>query len=206
MMGMVRFALLGCLAATVVGCGSVKDANKGNFAKAIQAYLDTRNGVCADIPAKEYPFSLANKGWFSDMKQRADALAEVGLLTRSDTQIKASFGNAMEEGSEYQLTELGKKFLVAGGANTMGRHDAFCSGKYEVVEVENFTEPSDAMGTTISRVNYRYKVKDAADWVKSEGLHAAYKSLKEQTEGEVRDKAVLVLTNEGWLHERLFRR
>ena len=88
----------------------------------------------------------------------------------------------------------------------MGRHDAFCSGKYEVVEVENFTEPSDAIGTTISRVNYRYKVKDAADWVRSEGLHAAYKSLKGQAEGEVRDKAVLVLTNEGWLHERLFRR
>ncbi|MEO4047867.1 hypothetical protein AAFN46_12355 [Pseudomonas sp. CAU 1711] len=202
----VRFALLGCLAAAVVGCGGVKDANKGNFAKAVQAYLDSQNGVCAAIPAKEYPFSLANKGWFPDMKQRADALVDVGLLTRTDTQVKASFGKAMEEGSEYQLTELGKKFLVAGGANTMGGHDAFCSGKYEIVEIENFTEPSDAAGTMISRVNYSYKVKDVADWVKSEDLSAAYESLKDQVEGEVRDKAVLVLTNEGWLHERLFRR
>lgn len=187
------------------GCGSAKDASKGNFTKAVQAYLDTKNGLCVAVPAKEYPFSLVNKGMFPDTKQRADALADAGLLTRRDTQVKAAFGNATEAGSEYQLTELGKKFKVAGGANTMGGHDAFCSGRYEVVEVDNFTEPGDAMGMTISQVNYRYGVKDAADWVKSEGLRAVYKNFEEQAGGEIRDKAVLVLTNDGWLHERLFR-
>lgn len=202
----VRFFALSCLAAAVVGCGSAKDASKGNFSKAIQAYLDTQKGLCAAVPAKEYPFSLANKGFFPDGKRRADALADVDLLARRDTQLKASFGNAMEAGSEYQLTDLGKKYLVAGGANTLGGHDAFCSGRYEIVAVDNFTEPSDAMGITVSQASYRYTVKGAADWAKSEGMRAAYENFKKQAEGEVRDKAVLVLTNEGWVHERLFRR
>ncbi|KCV32160.1 hypothetical protein L490_0251 [Bordetella bronchiseptica 00-P-2796] len=38
------------LALTLAACGSAKDANKSNFSKAIQAYLDTQKGVCAAIP------------------------------------------------------------------------------------------------------------------------------------------------------------
>lgn len=202
----ISFSLLCCMVLGISGCGSAKDANKGNFSKAIQSYLDTQKGLCAAIPAKEYPFTLANKGWFADQKKRADALVDAGLLTRRDTQVKADFGNAMQEGSEYQLTEQGNEYRVAGGANTMGGHDAFCSGKYEVVSIENFTEPSDAMGVTISRVNYRYVLKGAADWMGADAVQAAYPEIKKQSEGEIQGKAVLVLTNEGWLHERLFKR
>ena len=97
-------------------------------------------------------------------KKRADALVEAGLLTKRDTEVKAMFGNKMEPATEYQVTDTGKKFLVANGANTMAGQDAFCSGKYTVVEVSNFTEPSDMMGVKLSQVNYRYKVEGADDW------------------------------------------
>ncbi|MDF9428923.1 hypothetical protein EM868_03790 [Cupriavidus gilardii] len=115
------------------------------------------------------------------------------------------FGNKMEPATEYQATEKGKKFLVANGANTLAGQDAFCTGKYTVVEVDNFTEPSDTMGVKVSRVNYRYKVEGADDWAKSEGVRANYKNFAEQVQGDAQGKAALILTNDGWMHERLFK-
>lgn len=191
---------------TLAACGSGKDANKSNFSKAIQAYLDTQKGLCASIPAKSLPFTLANQDMLSGQnKKRADALVDAGLLTKRDTEVKAMFGNKMKPATEYQITDTGKKFLVANGANTLTGQDAFCTGKYTVVEVENFTEPSDMMGVKLSQVNYRYKVDGAEGWAKSEVMRANYKNLLEQTQGEVQSKAAVILINDGWMHERLFK-
>jgi hypothetical protein len=88
----------------------------------------------------------------------------------------------------------------------MAGQDAFCTGKYTVVEVNNFTEPSDMMGVKLSQVNYRYKVEGADDWAKSEGMRANYKNFSEQTQGDIQGKAAVILTNDGWMHERLFKR
>ena len=139
-------------------------------------------------------------------KKRADALVDAGLLTKRDTEVKAMFGNKMEPATEYQITDTGKKFLVANNANTLAAQDAFCTGKYTVVEVDNFTEPSDMMGVKLSQVNYRYKVDGADDWAKSEVMRANYKDFAEQTQGDVQAKAAVILTNDGWMHERLFKR
>jgi hypothetical protein len=189
----IKIVAISSLALTLAACGSAKDANKSNFSKAIQAYLDTQKGLCAAIPAKGLPFTLANQDMLGGQsKKRADALVDAGLLTKRDT--------------EYQITDTGKKFLVANGANTMAGQDAFCTGKYTVVEVNNFTEPSDMMGVKLSQVNYRYKVEGADDWAKSEGMRANYKNFSEQTQGDIQGKAAVILTNDGWMHERLFKR
>lgn len=118
-------------------------------------------------------------------KKRADALVDAGLLTKRDTEVKAMFGNKMEPATEYQVTD---------------------TGKYTVVEVNNFTEPSDMMGVKLSQVNYRYKVEGADDWAKSEGMRANYKNFAEQIQGDIQGKAAVILTNDGWMHERLFKR
>lgn len=203
----IKIAAFSSLALILAACGSAKDANKSNFSTAIQAYLDTQNGLCAAVPANELPFTLGNQGMLGQQnKQRADALADAGLLTKQDTEVKAMFGNKMEPATEYQITDAGKKHLVAKGANTLGRQVAFCTGKYAVIEVDNFTEPSDMMGVKVSQVNFSYKVEGAADWAKSEDLRAAYKHVVDQAQGNTQGKAALILTNDGWMHERLFKR
>ncbi|MNL05318.1 hypothetical protein D3C87_1259050 [compost metagenome] len=203
----IKIVAIGGLTLTLAACGGAKDANKSNFSKAVQMYLDTQKGLCAALPAKGSPFTLSNQDMLGGQnKKRADALVDAGLLTKRDTEVKAMFGNKMEPATEYQVTDTGKKFLVANGANTVGGHDAFCTGKYAVVEVDNFTEPSDMMGVKLSQVNYRYKVEGAADWAKSEGVRANYKNFAEQAQGEIQGKAAVILTNDGWMHERLFKR
>uniref|UniRef100_UPI003341EAD1 hypothetical protein n=1 Tax=Castellaniella defragrans TaxID=75697 RepID=UPI003341EAD1 len=204
----IKIITISSLALTIAACGSVKDANKSNFSNAIQAYLDTQNGLCATIPGEGFPFTVSDQDIFgSRNKKSADALADAGLLTKRDTEVKSSmFGAEMVPATEYQITDFGKKFLVTNGANTLGQHDAFCTGKYTVVEVDNFTEPSDIMGVKLSQVNYRYKVVGADDWAKSEGVRANYKNFAQETQGDIQGKAAVILTNEGWMHERLFKR
>jgi hypothetical protein len=203
----IKIAAMSSVIVLLAACGSAKDANKSNFSTAIQTYLDTQKGLCAAIPAKGSPFTLSNRDTIGSSKKRADALVEAGLLSKRDTEVKAMFGDKMEPGSEYQLTEVGQKFLVPNGANTMGGHDAFCTGKFTVVAVDNFTEPSDMMGVKVSQVNYRFKLEDAEDWARSEAIGANYRNFAERAKAEeISGKAALILTNDGWMHERLFKR
>lgn len=195
-----KLVAVSSIALALAACGSAKDANKSNFSKAIQAYLDTQNGICANLPARALR-PWPSMSWFSSLKgsSRADALADAGLLSKHDTELKALFGGTVP-GTEYEVTELGRKYLGE-------RHKfAFCTGSYTVVDVDNFTEPSDMMGMKVSQVNFHYKAKDTADWIKNDKVQAAYTNVAEEAKGDIRGHAGLVLTNDGWLHERLFKR
>ncbi|MFM0656063.1 hypothetical protein [Paraburkholderia sediminicola] len=189
------------------GCGSKQDASKGNFQAAIQDYLNTKTGVCVMMPAKEAPFTLQKKGNmdFINAPEKAAALVSAGLLSAKDMDVKSAFGNQMVPGVQYSLTDEGKKYLVKGGAGNVGNWDAFCGGKYKVKEVENFTQPADMFGSKISQVNFLYEVDDAPSWAKQPAIQAAYPSVQHDVTGSPGDKAVLVATNDGWMHERLFK-
>jgi hypothetical protein len=203
----LKIIAISALVFSVSACGSEKDANKSNFSKAIQAYLDTQNGLCAGLPAKSVPFTLSPPQMFNtDSIDRANALAAAGLLSTQKTEVKAMFGNKMDPATQYDLTEAGKKYLVTLGAGTLNQQAAFCTGKDKMVEVDTYTEPADMRGIKVSQVNYHYKVEDAADWAKVEGLRGVYKNFADYAKGDIQAKAVLILTGDGWMHERLFKR
>jgi hypothetical protein len=192
----------------LAGCGSKKDANKSNFADAIQDYLNTTKGVCVALPRKEAPFALEKKGgfFFANEPEKAAALVSAGLLSESDTQVASMMPNQKVPATEYNLTDEGKKYLVKGGSGNMGGFDAFCGGKYKVKEVANFTEPADMFGTKVSQVNYSMVVEDAPGWSKQAQIQAAYPDVKAGLDDPASEKAVLVATSEGWMHERLFKK
>lgn len=191
----------------MAGCGNKKDANKSNFSEAIQGYLNTTKGVCVSLPRKEAPFALEKKGgfFFNHEPEKAAALVSAGLLAASDTEVPGMFGKQKVAATQYVLTDEGKKYLVKGGAGNVGEFDAFCGGRYKVKEVENFTEPADMFGTKISQVNFSVVAEDAPSWVKQPQIEAAYPSVKEGLDEPAQSRAVLVATNEGWMHERLFK-
>ena len=54
-------------------------------------------------------------------------------------------------------------------------------------------------------VNYLYEVDDAPAWAKQPALQALYPSVQHDLNGNPGDKAVLVATNDGWMHKRLFK-
>ena len=87
----VALSVLSCVALLALpGCGDKKEASKGNFQSAIQAYMDTTPGACVALPAKEAPFSLEKDGgFFRDRLAKAAALVEAGLLSARDTEVAA---------------------------------------------------------------------------------------------------------------------
>jgi hypothetical protein len=201
------FAFTMAMALGATGCSSGKDASKGNFKSAIQAYLDSTPGACISLPGKDMPYRVEKSGgFFRDQMDRADALVEAGLLTKRDAEVPfVANATKMVPGFEYELTDEGRKQLVKGAAGNIGKWDGFCAGKYEVLEVVNFTEPADAFGTKISRANYTYKVVKPAAWTSLPRIQAAFPQLAKDLKDDASDKAVLISTNEGWMHERLFK-
>lgn len=198
-------------AALMSACGSPKDANKANFAKAIEAHLAKTcfTGGTGTLGADPYPKTIYllpyGGGPASDVERKLnaestsafDALAKAGLLTSEDTQVTEQFfGNKIRPAKKFSLTDAGKAALVSAS------HDEFCAGHYHVDEVVSFTEPANGGGTIVSRVNYTFSPADVASWAKDPSVQARYRSLAGQLSDHQDGIAEAVLQNDGWVVNR----
>ncbi|MDR2165442.1 MAG: hypothetical protein LBO79_07465 [Zoogloeaceae bacterium] len=196
----MKLAAVAATALVVAACGSPKDANKANFSKAIQAYLDTQPAFCVDIPGSKFPLVLVDAFPHKYYKPTLEALVELGLLGTRKTEEELPGGKKLPA-TEYLATKLGKQYLVTGKSGSA----KFCTGKYKLTGIDNFTEPAQNqwVSATMSQAAFQYEITDLAEWTQSAKLRAVYeREFKELEKNQ--DKAVLILTNEGWIHERLF--
>ncbi len=193
---LVLFVLaLGLLSA----CTNEKTASKANFKKAIQAYYDTLPGACATPPAGEVPFRVVPDGFIRTTRQaRADAMVSAGLLIR----VAAPPRNQHDPDTEFRLTSTGSKALVKGAGTNAGPGDAFCTGRYRVHDIVNFTEPGEMMGTRVSHVTHTYTLEGAADWSRNPALQELYPELRDGHDKERRTDTMMVLRNDGWFDTR----
>lgn len=58
------------------------------------------------------------------------------------------------------------------------------------------------MGMTISQVSYKYHLADLPDWAKNPKVKSAFPDLARSTAESLDAKAALVLTKDGWKHEK----
>jgi hypothetical protein len=195
--------------ATISGCSDPKAASEDNFRKAIQEYLDKSHPKC--YVTTEFPVTI---DWdISGVKPKLQALAKVGLVVESEGQVeRPGFGNHKNivTAPFFDLTEEGKKYFKQNVSKTMGGKtlDGFCIGKATVKEIGQFSEPSEMFGQRITRVNYTYEVSDFPEWAKSPEVIEAIKELKTDIASSttpIKKLDVLVMTNNGWVHEKLFK-
>ncbi|MBB6191246.1 hypothetical protein FHS51_001468 [Sphingobium wenxiniae] len=222
--------LFGVAALGLSACSDPKAASEGNFKTAINTYI-AQNPPCLSIPRSterpegdnppDFPRYVSAAPTTSEpqaqnrQRERApfDALVEAGLLKVGETAIKVRTGLWGNQSSDlpvraYDLTPEGRKAVSQVGERTAftSPDQRLCYGKPTVDEIVQFTEPADAMGVKVSRVSYRYHLAELPEWAKQPAMLAAFPQLKRDTQSSIDANATILLTNDGWIHERAFKR
>ncbi|MBS0212768.1 MAG: hypothetical protein JSR26_06230 [Proteobacteria bacterium] len=222
MTGIVALCCLGLLA----GCSDPKAANDKNFAIAIADYLKTVP-LCTRLDVDELPgdytastsFGLHDEQLqaptlddFFRTHQEEKSLYDLGLMSFTITRHKDenSFGGGevLRYFAHATLTDKGKAAYRVVHTHMLGNRAAFCYGQKHLVSIDNFTEPSNMLGQTVSNVQYTWQLYDVADWAKDAKLQAAEPDIKRElatASQPTKDAGNLVLTNKGWIHVALLK-
>lgn len=208
----MRKLLLTLAVLSLAGCSDPKAASEKNFKAAMQNYLDTAYPRCyftGNFPEVKADWDFAHRN------AAMAALEKAGLLRSSEIeqQEKQMFSAQTRtvKRTSYELTEEGKKYYKPGvtqnlKGDSMG---GICAGKAVVKSIGQFTEPAEMMGQKISRVNYEYTVTGLPGWAQSADLQKTLVGLQEDARSEsspVKGIVAMVLTNNGWVHEKMFSR
>jgi hypothetical protein len=203
--GSLSFLVLGL---GLVGCSSPKDANKGNFAKAISQKLGQKPAYIIPDGSNELRKTNACTIGISNVgvgvmftSQWNDQLTKLGLLSRRTVTKPSGFYSEPREEIIYELTDQGKQIAqpVKDEPGNKEYYIPFCKVSFK--EVLSYTEPSDAMGVKASHVKYAYTLEDFPDWVKNEALLSSSARIRELVNSAGKTLTAnqsVMLTNEGW--------
>ena len=209
--------LLSGAALLMSACGNDPNAaNEANFEKALNAHYaqmkqcvrigsaPNADGIIQEfrtdgsVQDKQLPFynGLVSLGLLEAVSYQKDTKNFSGQVTGKDDWVG------------YKFSDNGKAYLrpadMDKGAFSTGARQ-LCYGTPEVVEITNFTKPADAMGVTVTNVQYTYRLVDVAPWASDTELTTQFEWLSERTASNSIEKDDdLVLTNSGWaLHSVL---
>jgi hypothetical protein len=198
------------LSLLVVGCSDHKAASEKNFKTALQAYHDHGYPIC--YLKHKFPYETKKTsgifGGLSSDDAYFDAFAKIGLLTKDEKTKETKIWGQPQYTTTYtyNLSETGKKFYTEkiDGNDRFG----FCFGKAKVETIKQFTEPVDFIDGKMTRVNYTYSVSDIPEWVKSlDNNRKIFPSLElvyHSKTSPIARTENLILTNNGWVHHRMF--
>lgn len=214
------------IALTLSGCSDPKKASNDNFKTAINQWVETQPH-CISIPRsmlspaepseEEFPRYIDASPVTNELAQSNrsreqapfDALVDAGLMVMTETTLEVRAGLFSDQTKavpvrSYDLSDEGRKVVVSKGERTAFSRPSqqLCYGTATVDEVVQFTEPADMMGMQLSQASYRYHLKGMPDWAKNTNMQEAFAQLKRDAAPSLDGKAVLVLTNNGWVHEK----
>ncbi len=196
-------AILG-ISVVFSACSDPKKPSEANFKAAIQQSIDTlmQGKACftdANFPRDEDRWNKET----SKTNEKLQALERLGLLS---SEVKSEkILHSTEEWKVYDLTEKGKQQVFEVQNRPTKTSKMLCAGDVKVTSVTNFTEPSDAMGRTVSQVNFDLTVTNLPDWAKDEEFQQIFPNYAKFAKGEsIETKTTLILTNNGWVEASLF--
>ncbi len=217
-------------AAAVIGCSDPNAPTDENFGAAISVYLAMRP-ACITTPAFpadiEKPAADARgigaeiaASRYTRHTERLDVLVDAGLLSASDASAEKKTMTMLGHDPEvetvavrrYTLTDAGRQQASDDGEEEQSFFKSdetlFCYGERVLEGVDNFSEPTSLMGMKVSKVDYRYSVRVTEEWAKGDPVSEAFPSIRDDlasaTQPE-RERDILVLTDQGWIHQDLYR-
>src|SRR5699024_3729017 len=94
----------------------------------------------------------------------------------------------------YTPTKEADEYLVKTSSSFTGAGNAICFGKVDKLKVTNYTLPSEAMGITMSRVNYTFEITGVPEWAKTASFKETFSHIQHQL-NKNEDNATLILTS-----------
>ncbi|MGP1684351.1 MAG: hypothetical protein ACTS8S_18695 [Giesbergeria sp.] len=203
----------------LAACSNPKEANEKNFKAALQAHYDRPDqAICVQVSAPhDRVTKTGEKIELKPIEVQSNskgenilfALAKAGLFTEEVRETpnpnRWEKNNPMLRTSVFSLSDEGRKFIRDGGGAFSHRLD-FCTGKLEVISITNFTQPTELLGFTTTTIRYKTKVAGQAPWLTDEVLKAAFLFQERNFADGADARAPLLLTNNGWMHEKDFNR
>lgn len=194
-------AMLFCLS----GCGDSEEEKKDDVSGALSRFLKEKPPQIS--VSVNFPVELSD----GDMKaKKLTPFVAAGVLSAEAVKVKARGFAAVSAdtvpGKKYQLTELGQSLVVDvdKGSGGFGRKTSFRFADAELEQVENTTEPSEMNGYTIVRASYSYKATNEVKALTgSDAVRAQFPQIEKILAGSQKDKAVLIKTEKGLVHEKL---
>lgn len=200
----------------LTACSSPKEANKDNFKTALDAYYGNNCILVGprqtDFPVTVQLLAIDNKNAKRENSDRTDeyeVFKSLGLLEVEDGTVvvnKNRFSNKKitVPTKVYSLTALGKKSYRSIQTKSFFRdtETGFCAAKYKVNEIINFSEPTPSRGYTISNVSFSIMPKKVRKWASDDSLLKQFPKLAEKLQDEQEETVVMVLMNDGWIHEK----
>lgn len=188
-------------------CSSPKDASKENFEKIINTYL-AKNCILVSpstaLGNGEFPVMIelpTNDRRNPEKIKSFEVFVSIGFLEVKDGTIKRPLYAMSDENvtvptKVYSLTIEGKKLYQEEG--TYG----FCVATKKVTEINNYSKPSqEIMGQTVSNVSYKVSATKVNDWAKKKNFKEAFPNVASKLEETQSESTMLVLMNDGWVHE-----
>ena len=192
-------------------CSNPQDASKSNFKKILQGYHHDK--LLSISVSLDFPVEIDTTEFkYNHNSKKLNELEKTGFLSSTEFMRKGE-RKIMGDDSKhlwkkYSLTEKGKsvssKYSTKGFMGTSSGTN-FCYGKgYVIHEILNFTEPANMWGHQISKVSYTLSCTHIEDWAKNfkDIDHNVLQNINSLSE-PLKATATLVLTNNGWIHEKL---
>ncbi len=210
--------LLSGAALLMSACGNDPNAaNEANFEQALNAHY-AQMKQCVRIGSAPNADGIIQEfrtdGSFQHKQPSFyNGLVTLGLLEavsyQKDTKNFSGQVTGKADWVGYKFSDNGKTYLrpaeMDKGALSTGERQ-LCYGTPEVVEIINFTEPADAMGVTVSNVQYIYRLVDVAPWASDTALTTQFEWLPERiaSDGIEKDDDLIITTN-GWAHHSVLK-
>ena len=181
----------------LLACNENKQVTKESFKKPIEDFIKTQNGACLPPLLREVPYQVAYKSLAQrDALIEAETLVKIGLLTKREVEKRNRYDN---DYYEYDLSENGRRLF-----RTSSKGGRFCTGRQELVSIDNFTEPSDLHGVKVSHVQYTVVVKDLDEWLRINFFEKFPKDSSNKSSFQEQKKNSFILTANGWIEKTTF--
>lgn len=140
--------------------------------------------------------------------QKMDLLVKTGLMDRreyyeaANVNFMAINDDKSPNTVDYTYTALGKKYFKMISTGPGMSDEGFAFGQESVVEVKNYTQPSNNMEGQIGlNVSYTVRTDNIADWARSDEMKNAFpeigKAIESQT-NPVEEQSAMIKTANGW--------